>query len=51
MFLLILIIEAVKKQTKFKNTTNQEIEETIRTILAQAPFAEKYYQHKNKICT
>ncbi|KAL5238410.1 hypothetical protein ACI65C_005820 [Semiaphis heraclei] len=50
LFICPLIIKAVKKQTKFKNTTNQEIEETIRTILAQAPFAEKYYQHKNKIC-
>ncbi|XP_025407077.1 uncharacterized protein LOC112681026 [Sipha flava] len=33
-----VIFEAVKKQIKFKNVPQNEIEETIKYILAQAPF-------------
>lgn len=35
------ISEAVKKQGKFKNVCQDEIEETIKYVLVQAPFTIK----------
>jgi hypothetical protein len=35
---IFIFLEAVKKQIKFKNVPQNEIEETIKYILAQAPF-------------
>lgn len=36
-----LFSESIKKQIKFKNSNNHEIEEPIKSYLAQAPFADK----------
>uniref|UniRef100_A0A2S2PQN6 DUF4806 domain-containing protein n=1 Tax=Schizaphis graminum TaxID=13262 RepID=A0A2S2PQN6_SCHGA len=41
-----VIFEAVKKQVKFKNVPQHEIEETIKYILAQAPFNLKRQLNK-----
>jgi len=35
---IIYISDAIKKQLKFKNIPQNEIEETIKYVLAQAPF-------------
>lgn len=35
------LIESIKKQLKFVNISDHDIEEPIKTYLAQAPFAEK----------
>jgi len=43
---LIPFLDAVKKQTKFKNTQLNEIEEVLKYILAQAPFNFKRLEAK-----
>ncbi|XP_029341651.1 uncharacterized protein LOC107882931 isoform X2 [Acyrthosiphon pisum] len=41
LFILPIILKSIKKQLKFKNTSDHEIEEPIKIYLAQAPFADK----------
>ncbi|KAL5245850.1 hypothetical protein ACI65C_013258 [Semiaphis heraclei] len=41
LFLLPIILKSIKKQLKFINISDHDIEEPIKTYLAQAPFAEK----------
>jgi len=36
--LCIIVSDAIKKQLKFKNISQHEIEDTIKYVLAQAPF-------------
>jgi len=38
--------DAIKKQVKFSNVPKNEIEETIKRVLAQAPFNIKRKQDK-----
>lgn len=39
---IFFVLESIKKQLKFKNNSDHEIEEPIKIYLAQAPFADKY---------
>lgn len=42
-----LFLEAVKKQIKFKAIGDDEVENPIKTYLAQAPFTDKKHNKRN----
>ncbi|XP_025407093.1 uncharacterized protein LOC112681044 [Sipha flava] len=49
LFICSVIFDAIKKQVKFSNIPKNEIEETIKRVLAQAPFNIKRQQDKTTI--